>query len=206
MTAAPNPMNPMSGHAEDSAFTRRPRARTAHSVAHAGAAAGPKAGTVSPAHASAAPTRATSTTNPHAGTDTLTIAWRLSRTRLIMLGYDIAPQPAAAPVRLVLTITWTAPGIATAHVDLIDPTNTSTARTLLHTPTLAAERIDDGQLVHIEAGRMLSATLRTGNAPHAALLYARTSLLTDLGLPGGRYETELDAVLSRKQTAAAIHS
>lgn len=48
--------------------------------------------------------------------------------------------------------------------------------------------IEDASMLHVDIPGLLTLSFRNEQRPKA-LLYARTSVLTDLGLPGGRYES-----------------
>lgn len=150
-----------------------------------------------------------------AAADLLTTPVRLDRAAppRVVLRWEIAaaalhdPMPGpgrrTAPRSGSVYLEWSLPlgaaEAAEARAELIDPA-TGRRETLA---VVAPSRDDlagpvrcsgDGDLHHTEIDGLLSATLRVHQAHHgtpgpsAHVLYARTTLLARLGVPGGRYE------------------
>ncbi len=112
----------------------------------------------------------------------LSVRWTISRAAAARLAPGLAPR--GPDCELAMTLSAGAPRAAATLV-LVDRgaahTLRSAAVSLAFTP--------DGDLRHAEAPGWLSCTWRhAGDAPEADLLYLRSPLLADLGLPGGRYE------------------
>ncbi|MCC6675629.1 MAG: hypothetical protein IT436_00670 [Phycisphaerales bacterium] len=147
---------------------------------------------------------------PRAG-DLLTTKVRIDRAApaRLALRWEVAaaavPEAtlARSPARYI-TLEWTVPlepagRGGEARAELVDPS--TGARAVLAVVTASRDDLagpvrctSDGDLRHIEIDGLLTATLRVpppgaeSPGPAVQVLYARTSLLGQLEIPGGRYE------------------
>lgn len=144
------------------------------------------AGQATAAHVPVAPSASVAPASVAQGGGTLreaSVTWRLPRT---VLG-ALAPEGASRLVELVVAVhlSGTTPH---ATVTVRDPARAEGARLLERRESVAVEVIPDirGE-VHVEAPGLLHATL----APQGEgwrVAYARTPVLSALGVPGGRAE------------------
>ncbi len=91
-------------------------------------------------------------------------------------------------------------GAVAAHASLWDPSCDRVTQILSTSSSLFACDsepfwIDDGTMLHIDIPNLLMLSLAKGER-QCTLLYARTSVLAELGLPGGRYESATLALRS----------
>lgn len=128
----------------------------------------------------------------------VTVRWEISRAAIHASRPDLVPAevPVAvsgAPVLLEWRVDLHETGTVTAHASLFDPTcdrmtpllsTSSSLYSLGEGPTW----IEDGSMLHIDIPGLLKLSFRSSEG-NGALLYARTNVLADLGLPGGRYES-----------------
>lgn len=124
--------------------------------------------------------------------------WEISRAALAASRPDLVSSvDSAAAVLLEWRVDLHATGSVTAHASLFDPTCNHTTPLLSTSSSLLAGGceptwIQDGSMLHVDLPNLLMLSIRIGERVGkgiGALLYARTSLLADLGLSGGRYES-----------------
>ena len=144
------------------------------------------------------------------------VRWEISRaaihaTRpdLVSAGLNEASLVGAstAPVLLEWRVDLHESGAVAAHASLFDPTCNRIAPLLSTSSSLFAQGqgptwIEEGLMLHVDIPGLLMLSFRTGDRlddRKGGLLYARTSVLADLGLPGGRYES---ATLAHRSAVA----
>lgn len=126
------------------------------------------------------------------------MCWEISRAALAAIRPDLVSSvDSAAAVLLEWRVERHATGTVTAQASLVDPACNQTTPLLSTTTPLFARGceptwIEEGSMLHIDLPDLLMLSVRIGERVgnrNSALLYARTSLLAELGLPGGRYES-----------------
>lgn len=130
-------------------------------------------------------------------TTVLRLRWTLARAACrSVLGLQSGLQRSDLMLELALPLTFAGPSPTRAC--LIDPDTERTiwSRTTAARPTCEFQTNASPEtfpLLHVELAGWLSATIRVDNPDFAAsgaakALYARTPLLNELGIAGGRYE------------------
>ncbi len=125
--------------------------------------------------------------------DVVAVTWELARSAVRSVRPDlVAANASVAPVVLEWRVRRRASGRIEGEARLLDPH--TDRRYLLASTRPSAFRarpeplwIEDDSMLHVDLPGLLMVSIRRREG-RDELLYARTSVLSQLGLPGGRYE------------------
>lgn len=113
----------------------------------------------------------------------VTLSWKVSRSALALVRPDLAsPDPG------VLMIEWIIPHAGHAVAMLRDPETDRRVELLASCGTPVWTSDPATGLEHVDIAGVLSASYRQGNGSPPQVLYARTRLIEQLRVAGGRYE------------------
>ena len=126
---------------------------------------------------------------PTAAVRACTITWPIARAEALRAQPELGfPEKPASPIELRIVIE----SETKAHAELADPASGHTHRLELGSPRLTF--VDGEPYTHIElmdAERLILACTIKREADASRLLYARTEVLTQLSIRGGRYPAPL---------------
>ena len=125
--------------------------------------------------------------------EVVAVTWEIARSAVQSVRPDlVAANASVAPVVLEWRVQRCASGRIEGEARLIDP-HSGRRHVLVSTRSSAFRArpgplwIEDDSMLHVDLPGLLTVSIRRREG-RDELLYARTSVLSQLGLPGGRYE------------------
>lgn len=113
-----------------------------------------------------------------AGFRAFTLVYPIARSRL----GDAAPSGASPVVELQIAVNTDGTGVR-----VLDP-ESSNERSVAYVEGEPGVLLSAGGWMHVDVPGVISCSIADAGTDHAELVYARTAILGELGIPGGRFD------------------
>lgn len=115
---------------------------------------------------------------PPPGLRPFTLAYPITRSRL----GDAAPEGSSPIVVLQIAVNTDGTGVR-----VLDP-KSADERSLAYIEGAPAVLLSNGGWMHVDVPGVISCSIADADSDQAQLVYARTTILGELGIPGGRFD------------------